>query len=81
MFITTWRRHVRAWLIPDAGSVIKRAWSLRLIELAAVADTILNVVPVIGDWLPWWLTLLLLGSAWIARHVAQPAAEKEKNNV
>ncbi|KAB1089407.1 hypothetical protein F4V91_08695 [Neorhizobium galegae] len=69
--------HVRAWLIPDAGSVIKRAWSLRLIELAAVADIILNFVPFIADFIPWWATLALLGGAWIARHVAQP---KEKPN-
>ncbi|WP_245441225.1 hypothetical protein [Neorhizobium sp. T7_12] len=81
-FIPDWRRvlrrawrPVRAWLIPDAGSVVKRAWSLRLIELAAVADIILNFVPFIADFIPWWVTLALLGGAWIARHVAQP---KEK---
>lgn len=54
-------------LIPDAASIFKRAWSLRLIELAMLADIILNLVPVVSDYLPWWLTLALLGGAWVAR--------------
>ncbi|MBY5553712.1 hypothetical protein J0664_06125 [Rhizobium leguminosarum] len=67
-------------LIPDAATTAKKAWSLRLIELAAVTDIILNVVPVVSDFLPWWLTLVLLGGAWIARHLIQkkeaPGADK-----
>ncbi|QIG68388.1 hypothetical protein EVB74_053 [Rhizobium phage RHph_Y3_56_1] len=58
-------------LIPDAAAVYKKAWSLRLIELAALADIILNVVPVVSDYLPWWLTLVLLGGAWGARLLIQ----------
>ncbi|MBY3386417.1 hypothetical protein HFN90_11830 [Rhizobium laguerreae] len=61
----------RAQLIPDAGFTWKRAWSLRLIELAAVSDIILNVVPVVSDYLPWWLTLALLGGAYVARLLIQ----------
>lgn len=67
-------------LIPDAGFTWKRAWSLRLIELAAVSDIILNVVPVVSDWLPWWLTLVLLAGAYAARLLIQnkeaPVADK-----
>ncbi|PDS67857.1 hypothetical protein [Rhizobium phaseoli] len=62
-------------LIPDASGTLKRAWSLRLIELAALADIVLNVVPVVSDYLPWWLTLALLGGAWIARLLIQPEKE------
>jgi hypothetical protein len=58
-------------LIPDAAATVKKAWSLRLIELAAVFDIILNVVPVVSDWLPWWLTLVLLGGAYVARLLIQ----------
>jgi len=61
----------RAQLIPDAAGVYKKAWSLRLIELAALSDLILNVVPVVSDWLPWWLTLVLLGGAYVARLLIQ----------
>lgn len=61
----------RARLIPDAGFTWKRAWSLRLIELAAVSDIILNVVPVVSDWLPWWLTIVLLVGAYVARLLIQ----------
>jgi hypothetical protein len=78
MLVHNWREAlnrawlaVRAHLIPDAGFTWKRAWSLRLIELAAVSDIILNVVPVVSDYLPWWLTLLLLGGAYIARMLIQ----------
>ncbi len=58
-------------LIPNAAGVYKKAWSLRLIELAALADIILNVVPVVADYLPWWLTLVLLGGAYVARLLIQ----------
>ncbi|WP_081647243.1 hypothetical protein [Rhizobium grahamii] len=58
--------------IPDWRRVLSRAWSLRLIELAALADIILNLVPAVSDFLPWWLTLALLGGAYIARMLAQP---------
>jgi len=78
--IPDWRRvlsRARGWLVDDAGDITKRAWSLRLIELAALADIILNVVPFVSDFLPWWLTLLLLGGAWVARHVAQPKETKD----
>ena len=63
-------------LIPDVGRVLSRAWSLRLIELAAAADLILNVVPYVSDFLPWWLTIVLLAGAWGARLLAQPEKEK-----
>ena len=61
----------RAQLIPDAAGVYKKAWSLRLIELAALSDLILNFVPVISDYLPRWLTLALLGGAYVARLLIQ----------
>ncbi|TIN83091.1 hypothetical protein [Mesorhizobium sp.] len=59
-------------LHPDWRRVLARAWSLRFIELAALTDIILNVVPYVSDYLPWWLTLLLLGGAWMARLLWQP---------
>lgn len=65
-------------LLPDWRRLVRRAWSLRLIEIAAAADLILNVVPFVSDWLPWWLTIALLVAAWGARLIAQP--EKEKAN-
>ncbi|CDM56300.1 MULTISPECIES: hypothetical protein [Rhizobium] len=70
-------------LIPDWRRVLSRAWSLRLIELAALADIILNLVPAVADYLPWWLTLLLLGGAYVGRMLAQPEpakADKEAEN-
>jgi hypothetical protein len=63
-------------LIPDVERVLKRAWSLRFIELAALVDIILNTVPSM-DFLPWWATLVLLGGAWTARLVWQPDKEAE----
>lgn len=67
-------------LIPDVERVLKRAWSLRLIELAAATDIILNTVPSM-DFLPWWVTLALLSGAWTARLIWQPdrqADDKEE---
>ena len=67
-------------LIPKWRAVLSRAWSLRLIELAAAADLILNVVPYVSDYLPWWLTIALLAGAWGARLLAQPEKEKADAN-
>lgn len=66
-------------LVHNWHELLRRAWSLRLMELAALADIILNIVPATADYLPWWLTLALLAGAWAARLVAQPA-EKEASN-
>ncbi|WP_292325644.1 hypothetical protein [Mesorhizobium sp.] len=66
-------------LIPDWRRVLARAWSMRLIELAFVSNIIINVVPSIADFLPWWLTLLLLGSAWTARLIWQPDTNEAAN--
>lgn len=65
--------------IPDVKRVLTRAWSLRLMELAAATDIILNVVPYTSDYLPWWLTLALLGSAWASRLLVQPEKEGDAN--
>jgi hypothetical protein len=73
------RDSVTRVLIPDASGVYKRAWSLRLIELAAVSDIILNVVPVVSDWLPWWLTLVLLVGAYVARMLIQKKEAPDAN--
>jgi hypothetical protein len=67
-------------LLPNARAIAKRAWSLRLIEIAAAADLILNVVPFVSDWLPWWLTIVLLVAAWGARLIAQPEKEVADGN-
>jgi hypothetical protein len=65
-------------LIPDARRVLRRAWSLRLMELAALADIVLNVVPSVSNYMPWWLTLVLLGGAYLGRFILQP--EKDPAN-
>lgn len=67
-------------LLADWRRVLSRAWSLRLIEIAAAADLILNVVPFVSDYLPWWLTIALLVCAWGARLIAQPEKEKANGN-
>ncbi|MEZ2132453.1 MULTISPECIES: hypothetical protein [unclassified Sinorhizobium] len=72
---------VRARLLPDVEDILKRAWSLRLIELAFAADLILNLVPVVSDYLPWWLTLLLLVGAYVARLLVQPDPASEAAGV
>lgn len=64
-------------LIPRWQAVLMRAWSLRLIELTALTDIIINVVPYTSDWLPWWTTLALLAGAWGARLLVQPDKEAE----
>jgi hypothetical protein len=70
-------------LIPDVRRVLARAYSLRLMELAALSNIIINVVPYTADYLPWWLTLVLLAGAYVGRLVAQrdaPSTEATNAN-
>lgn len=67
-------------LLPDWRRLVRRAWSLRGIELAALVDIIFNVVPYVSDYLPWWLTIVLLAGAWGSRLIAQPEKEKADAN-
>ncbi|KKX33964.1 hypothetical protein [Rhizobium sp. LC145] len=65
-------------LLPDWRGIAKRAWSLRLIEAAAIADLVLNVVPYFADFLPWWVTIALLAAAWGARLLSQGVTNDHK---
>ena len=67
-------------LLSNWKDVAARAWSLRLIELAAAADIILNLVPYVADVLPWWVTVALLLAAWAARLISQPEKEAADGN-
>ena len=67
-------------LLSNWKDVAARAWSLRLIELAALADIVLNLVPYVADVLPWWVTVALLLAAWLGRLLAQPEKEAADGN-
>lgn len=63
-------------LIPDWRVVLRRAWSIRFIALAAVCDFVAEMWPIlIGDSPPRWLALAGAGFtllALVARFVLQP---------
>ena len=65
------------FLIPDAGRVLKRALSLRFIELAALANMALELVPYVADFLPWWVPLVLLAFAWGGRLINQGSSNDQ----
>lgn len=58
-------------LLPNAWPIVKRALSLRFIELAALAQMLIEFVPYVSDFLPWWAPLVLLALAWGGRLVKQ----------
>lgn len=58
-------------LIPDAWPVLKKALSLRFIELSALAQVLIEFVPYVSDYLPWWLPLALLALAYVGRLIKQ----------
>lgn len=61
-------------LIPDARRVLLKAWSPRLIALAAVLEAILTYGDV--SFLPDWAMLALLVAAFGARFAAQEGLAK-----
>ena len=58
-------------LLSNWRDVLLRAWSVRLMALAFVIDGAQQMLPYVADYLPWWVPLLVLAGALIARHVKQ----------
>lgn len=58
-------------LIHDWRAVLRKAFSLRFIELAALAEIAMEFVPFVSDFLPWWLPIALLALAWVGRLIKQ----------
>ena len=62
-------------LHPDWKKILKRAWSVRLIVLAAVLSGVEVVLPFLGDFIPQGtfaaLSFLTVAGAFIARILAQ----------
>lgn len=59
-------------LLDDWRDVLARAWSLKLVGFTAFLEITSNVVPLVGDYVPWWVTVGLLVAAAVARLVKQP---------
>lgn len=64
-------------LLSDWKSVLKRAWSMKLIGFAAFLEVAQNVVPLLSDYIPWWVTLLVIGGAGVARLIKQGGDDVE----
>lgn len=58
-------------LLSDWKRVLNKAWSMKLIGFAAFLEVAQNVVPVIADYVPWWVTVLVIGGAGVARLISQ----------
>lgn len=59
-------------LLPDWKNILQRAWSVRLILLAALLSGAEAILPVFGAAVPPWATFGVVSGALIARFVAQP---------
>lgn len=69
---------IPAWLRPsrDWRAVLRHAWSVRLMLLAAFLTALEAVLPFFSDLIPRWpfaiLTFAVVAAALVARFVAQP---------
>lgn len=65
-------------LVHNWQQIIRKAWSVRLMVLAGLLSGVEAILPLVTDALPWprWAASLLIavvvGSAFVARIVAQP---------
>lgn len=70
-------------LAPNWRSVLTKAWSVRLMILAALLSGVEVALPFLGDWIPRGLFAALSGlvtaGAFIARLVAQKSLSGDKN--
>ena len=61
-------------LLDNWRDVLLRAWSMKAIGFAAFLEIASNVVPVLSDYIPWWVTVIVLAGAAGARLIKQPEA-------
>lgn len=65
-----------AWLARDWRRVLRYAWSVRLMIVAALLTAVEAILPLFSDLIPTGLfailTFVVVGAALIARFVAQP---------
>lgn len=61
-------------LLDNWKDVFKSAWSMKAIGFAAFLEIASNVVPVLSDYIPWWVTVIVLAAAAGARLIKQPVA-------
>lgn len=64
--------------IKDWRRVARRAWSVRLIVLAAVLSGLESIVPLLG--VPPWATFGVVAGALVARFVAQPGMKGDSSD-
>ena len=64
-------------LLDNWWTVLKKAWSVRLMALAAILQLAQTLVPYVDDFLPRWLTVLILVTAFISRFVSQGISEDD----
>jgi len=58
-------------LIPNWRQVLKRAWSVWCIYLAGALEILPYIVPYLDEWIPRWLSIVVLLVAPIARILEQ----------
>jgi|KBSSwiStaDraftv2_1062776.scaffolds.fasta_scaffold1554799_2 hypothetical protein len=62
-------------LLDNWWTVLKKAWSVRLMALAAILQLLQTLVPYVDEFLPRWLTVAILVAAFISRFVSQDIPE------
>lgn len=55
----------------DWRTVLRHAWSIRLIALAAGVQLAAECVPYVSDYVPWWVSVGLTVAAFGARLIPQ----------
>ena len=65
-------------LLPDWRTIVRRAWSIKLMLLAGLLSGLEVILPMLGDSLPWSRTTgaavtgLIVAAAFVTRLLAQP---------
>lgn len=67
-------------LLNNWWEILTRAWSLRFMALAAAMELAGNIVPYLDDFFPHWLTILIIGAAFVSRFVSQGISEDKKDS-
>lgn len=71
---------VRRRIVPNAWGVLTRAFSMHLVYAAGFLQILANAVPYMAGAVPWWVPVVILVAAPVARIISQGGLDADKQD-
>lgn len=65
-------------IIPNWKRVLLRGWSMHCVYLATALQIAVSTLPYVADFVPWWVAVLVLIAAPVARIISQEGFDADQ---